>query len=249
MGNLQNDYLSIQARTLVPYLKDLSFENKRARELRDLLLDWDFKLEKNSILAGIYVMWERKIIEKIKEISVPKEVMDLVGTIQMTRVINWIEHPELLFSSNSALVRDKFLVNCFELALQDLETKLGKNSKYWQYGQTSFKHAYIRHPLSPALSDDWKEKLDAGPVPRGGYSFTPSANGHGDNNTSGASFRMVVDTGDWEKKPLASILPDNQAILLAHFTEIFSPFGQQTNLSIYHSDTIESKKTQSSEST
>lgn len=199
MGNLQNDYLSIQARTLVPYLKDLSFENKRARELRDLLLDWDFKLEKNSILAGIYVMWERKIIEKIKEISVPKEVMDLVGTIQMTRVINWIEHPELLFSSNSALVRDKFLVNCFELALQDLETKLGKNSKYWQYGQTSFKHAYIRHPLSPALSDDWKEKLDAGPVPRGGYSFTPSANGYGDNNTPGASFRMIVDTGDWEK--------------------------------------------------
>jgi penicillin amidase len=36
-------------------------------------------------------------------------------------------------------------------------------------------------------------------VPRGGYSFTPAANAYGDNNTSGASFRIIVDTGDWEK--------------------------------------------------
>jgi penicillin amidase len=184
---------------LVPYLKDLVFEKNEHGELRDLLFDWDFKLEKNSIPAGIYVMWERKIREKIKEISVPKEVMDLVGTIQMTKVITWIEHPEFLFPSNSAKERDKFLVNCFELAILELESKLGKNSNNWQYGQTSYKHAYIRHPLSPALSDAWKEKLDAGPVARGGYSFTPGANAYGDNNTSGASFRIVVDTGDWEK--------------------------------------------------
>lgn len=199
MGKLQNDYLSLPARTLVPYLKDLVFEKNEAGELRDLLLDWDFNLEKNSIPTGIYVMWERKIREKIKEISVPKEVMDLVGTIQMTRVISWIEHPESLFSNNPVMERDKFLVNCFELAIQELESKLGKNSKNWQYGQTSYKHAYITHPLSPALSDAWKEKLDAGPVARGGYSFTPSANAYGDNNSSGASFRIVVDTGDWEK--------------------------------------------------
>ncbi|MCS4433340.1 penicillin acylase family protein [Aquiflexum gelatinilyticum] len=199
MGKLQNDYLSLPARTLVPYLKDLVFEKNEAGKLRGMLLDWDYKLEKNSIPAGIYVMWERKIREKIKEISVPKEVMDLVGSIQMTRVISWIEHPDHLFSRNADIERDKFLVNCFELAIQELESKLGKNSNNWQYGQTSYKHAYITHPLSPALSDEWKEKLDAGPVARGGYSFTPGANAYGDKNTSGASFRIVVDTGDWEK--------------------------------------------------
>ena len=35
-------------------------------------------------------------------------------------------------------------------------------------------------------------------MPRGGYSFTPSANSYGDNNTSGASFRILIDTKDWE---------------------------------------------------
>lgn len=199
MGKLQNDYLSLPARTLVPYLKDLVFEKEDAGKFRDLILHWDYKLEKNSIEAGIYVMWERKIRDKIKEISVPKEVRDMVGTVQMTRVIEWIEQPERLFTSNPVNERNKFLTNCFELALQELETKLGTNNKNWQYGQASYKHAYLRHPLSPALSEDWKEKLDAGPVARGGYSFSLGANAYGDNNTSGASFRIVVDTGDWEK--------------------------------------------------
>ncbi|MCL6259066.1 penicillin acylase family protein [Aquiflexum sp. TKW24L] len=199
MGMLQNDYLSLPARTLVPYLKDLNFEDKKSGDLRDMLLNWDYKLEKNSVQAGIYVIWERKIREKIKEIAVPNEVTTLVGTIQMTRVMEWMGHPDRLFTNQPALERNKFLADCFEWALQELESKLGKNSNNWQYGQNSYKHAYISHPLSVALSDVWKEKLDAGPVARGGYSFTPGANAYGDNNTSGASFRIVVDTGDWEK--------------------------------------------------
>lgn len=199
MGKLQNDYLSLPARILVPYLNDLSFEKNGASDFRDMLLLWDYKLEKTSVPAGIYVMWERKIREKIKEISVPKEVFNLVGPIQMTLVIEWIKYPERLFAGNPLAERNKFLANCFELAIKELETKLGENSNNWQYGQPSYKHVYIQHPLSLALSEVWKEKLDAGPVARGGYSFTLAANAYGDNNTSGASFRIVVDTGDWEK--------------------------------------------------
>ena len=37
-----------------------------------------------------------------------------------------------------------------------------------------------------------------GPVPRGGNGFTVGANGSGDNQTSGASFRILVDTRDWD---------------------------------------------------
>ena len=42
-------------------------------------------------------------------------------------------------------------------------------------------------------------RLDVGPAPRGGDGNTVGATGGADNQTSGASFRIVVDVGDWEK--------------------------------------------------
>jgi penicillin amidase len=198
MGKLQNDYLSLPARTLVPYLKDLTFENPASAAAKKLLEDWDYVLDKNSIAAGIYVMWERKIRENIKKIVVPKEVQSLFGNVQLTKVLSWMEEPSQIFEGKSELERDKFLKESFEMALLELEQKLGPNRDKWTYGQADYKHALISHPLSFALSEEWNQKLNFGPVPRGGYSFTPGANAYGDNNTSGASFRIVVDVSDWE---------------------------------------------------
>uniref|UniRef100_UPI003593D28B penicillin acylase family protein n=1 Tax=Aquiflexum sp. TaxID=1872584 RepID=UPI003593D28B len=140
----------------------------------------------------------RKIRFEIKNVVVPKEALLWVGSIQLTKIISWLEDPSKIFNNNPIQERDKFLKQCFELALTELENKLGPDQSKWQYGQSDYKHAMIRHPLSLALSAEWRNKLDIGPVPRGGYSFTPSANSYGDNTTAGASFRIIVDTGDWE---------------------------------------------------
>ncbi|WP_245889477.1 penicillin acylase family protein [Cecembia rubra] len=198
MGALQNDYLALPARRLVPFLKTLKFDQGKYQMALSYFKDWDYKLEMESIAAGIYVMWERKLRENIKSFAVPEQVRELVGSIQMTRVLEWAEQPARLFENSPEKERDNWLSKAFEDAVEELERKLGKDQNKWQYGQTAFKHALFRHPLSPALSQEWKEKLDVGPLPRGGYSFTPAANAYGDNNSSGASFRIVVDTGDWE---------------------------------------------------
>lgn len=198
MGALQNDYLALPARRLVPLLTNLSFDQEKYQTAHSFLKNWDYKLEKESVAAGIYVMWERKLRESIKSFAVPEEVWDLVGSIQMTRVLEWAEQPALLFEKTPEMERDNWLSKAFTEAVKELEVKLGTDQNNWQYGQTAYKHAYFRHPLSPALSQKWKEKLDIGPLPRGGYSYTPAANAYGDNNSSGASFRIVVDTGDWE---------------------------------------------------
>jgi penicillin amidase len=144
-------------------------------------------------------MWERELRKKAKEIAVPQEVKDLIGSITMTRVIEWAQDPSLIFISNPEKSRDNWLAESFESAILALEKKLGPNPKNWQYGQENYKHALIYHPLGRIVSEEWQAKLNAGPLPRGGYSYTPGANAYGDNNTSGASFRILVDTEDWEK--------------------------------------------------
>ncbi len=199
MGALQNDYLALPARQLTPFLKTLSFENERADSLRKSLLSWGYILSPESVEAGVYVMWERELRKKAKEIAVPQEVKDLIGSITMTRVIEWAEDPSLIFISNPEKSRDNWLAESFESAILALEKKLGPNPQNWQYGQEDYKHALIYHPLGRIVSEEWQAKLNTGPLPRGGYSYTPGANAYGDNNTSGASFRILVDTEDWEK--------------------------------------------------
>lgn len=199
MGDLQNDYLSIPARKLVPYLTNLSFDNQSLEQAKNLLKGWDFKLDKNSIPAGIYVMWERKMRQNISKEVTPEEIKSLVGSIQLSRVLEWVENPSKIFGQNGKEKLDDILKTSFVETIAELESKLGSDRSRWQYGQTAYKHSLIRHPLSLALAEEWRPMLDAGPLPRGGYSYTPAANAYGDNNTSGASFRIIVDTGDWEK--------------------------------------------------
>ena len=199
MGQLQNDYLALPARTLVPYLIDLKFDDTFTQSDIDSLKGWDYVLDKNSITAGIYVMFERKLRENVDRLVMTPEIRKLAGSVQLTRVLEWMEHPEAIFTDNPLQQRDQLLKSSFVQALQALEEKLGTDRSQWQYGQAAFKHAKVTHPLSPALSESWQEKLNTVSLPRGGYSFTPSANAYGDNNTSGASFRILVDTEDWEK--------------------------------------------------
>ncbi len=199
MGALQNDYLSLPARELIPFLADLNWEESKFDSFKESLFSWDYILRPESVEAGIYVMWERELRDMALELAVPEEVRELMGAVQMTRVVEWVKKPELIFDSNAQLQRDEWLKNSFEKAISALEKKLGSDSEKWQYGQENYKHAIVYHPLGLVVSEDWQSKLNAGPLPRGGYSFTPGANAYGDNNRTGASFRILVDTEDWEK--------------------------------------------------
>jgi penicillin G amidase len=197
MGNLQNDYLSLPARQLIGELSHVSLGDEKSIRAQNMLKSWDFVLDKNSVEAGIYVMWERKLRSNISALVIPQEVAPYINEVSMTKALEWIkeENSTRLGNVGKAGILSKSL----EEALLELEIKLGPDWDKWQYGQNKYKHALIRHPLSAAISAAWREKTDLGPLPRGGYSFTPGANAYGDNNTTGASLRIVVDTGDWEK--------------------------------------------------
>lgn len=195
---LQTDYSSLPARELVPLLLQLQFLDPETEKLKNELETWDYVLDKESIPAAMYVMWERTVVAEAKMKFVPKEINNYIS-LQTSTVINWMKHPEKTFGDNAVSKRDEFIKSCFEKAIQQLKIKLGNDQRHWQYGQAKFKHISIKHPLSSWVTDSIKTKIDFGPAPRGGYGLTPGANGTGDNQTAGASFRIVVDLADWDK--------------------------------------------------
>lgn len=199
MRQLQNDHQSLPARVLVPFLLEVQLHERKLSEMQAMLGKWDLNLTTGSIAAGMYIMWERTIREDLKPMVVPPEVHDLYGQIQITKVLEWMRQPNMIFGENAIEKRNAFLISTFEKAISKLEAKLGPDIQKWQYGQNAFKHAMLRHPLSSLVKAEMRQQLDFGPVPRGGYSYSPSATGYGDNNNFGASFRLIVDTADWQK--------------------------------------------------
>lgn len=198
MMQLQTDYLSIPARQLVPLLRDLEAESSQVERARQMLLDWDYKLDKNSVEAGIYVAWERRLEENMATLFIPDEAQEVLRGISMDKMIDWLIAPRSEFGEDPMKERNRFLIRSLEEAVSELSDHLGTDMSDWQYGQENYKHALIRHPLSPAVSDEIREELDVGPLPRGGNSYTVGNTGGSNNQTSGASFRIIVDTENWD---------------------------------------------------
>lgn len=198
MAALQTDYLSLPARTLIPMLKPIRFEREKAQKAKDLLLNWNFKMEPNSVEAGVYNAWESAILATYNLMFVPKEAQGLVS-VQMKKVIDGLLFPDDKFGANTIAGRNQFLKSTFEGALQFMDNRLGSDMNNWQLGQENYKHVLIKHPLSNAVNDSLRTMLEVGPYPRGGGSFTPNVTGSNLNQTHGGTFRIIVDTGDWDQ--------------------------------------------------
>jgi penicillin amidase len=195
MMQLQTDELSIPARQLVPLLDDL-MASGRVEEARQRLLAWDFVMDKRSVEAGLYAAWESQIREAVRDAIVPAGA----GlNLSLRKVIETLVVPPGELGDDPMAVRDEMLVSTLEDAVEALEEKLGPDMSTWRYGQPDYHHAYLRHPLGMAVDATTRAELEAGPAARGGYGSTVNQTGNGDNQTSGASFRIIVDTGDWDR--------------------------------------------------
>src|SRR5438067_1991782 len=197
MVRLQNDNVSLPARSLVPLLRGAAVSGD-ALKARDLLLAWDVSVDADSIAAGIYEMWQRRLTANVRNLLVPKEAQAFIGQPSMKRVIDWLHAPDGRFGADPAKGRDELLARSLTEAVAELAKKLGPEIAAWTWGQDNYHHALIRHPLADAAPADVRARLNVGPVPRGGDSYTVSATGNADNQTSGGSLKIIADTENWD---------------------------------------------------
>ncbi|MEQ9660249.1 penicillin acylase family protein, partial [Fulvivirga sp.] len=234
MKALQVDYHSIPASLLVPLLSELPLEGKAA-EARDRLSGWDFNLEANSIEAAIYVAFENELSKLAVSKFVPEAGKPFINRIQLKRVLDWVTTPDGRFGANPVEGRNEFLKEAFNNGIAYLEKTLGDDINNWQYGQEKFKHTYIAHALGEIVKEDIKAKLDVGPMPRGGNSSTPGSTGGNNRQSSGASFKIIVNTGDWDaavgtNAPGQSGNPESP-----FYNNLFEPWANDQYFPVYYS--------------
>ena len=195
---LQHDELSIPARTLVPLLQGLDTSNRRVRQARDLLLDWDFVMDKNSVPAAVFSAWRSELSAQVRELVIPEEYRDVAPGPSTKKMIDFLTAPDGSFGPHPIEGRDQLLLTSLEEGVEQLTERLGPDMNSWQYGQEDYHHIRIRHMLSNLVNDELRSRLDVGPRPRGGSGNTVNNTGSGYNQGSGASFRFIVDTSDWD---------------------------------------------------
>jgi penicillin amidase len=244
VARVQNDDLSIPARSLVPLLRDLSLPSGAAAKARELLQSWDFVLDKNSVAAGIYEMWQRRLFANTRMRLTPPALRDIGGTFLTTkRLVDLLTAPDGRFGEQPTQARDALAALSLDEAVAELTKRLGPDPARWQYGQDKFHYVLIEHPLSAVVNSATRAKLTAGPLPRGGDGATITATGNADNQNSGGSFKMIVDTENWDNSigintPGQAGNPDDR-----HYRDLFELWARGRYFTLaYSKKAVESVK-------
>jgi penicillin amidase len=150
-------------------------------------------------------------------------------------MVDWLITPRADFGPDPIKTRNELLITGLAEALQVLSKRLGNDMAQWQYGQINNKHITLTHALSDWVGEDLRAKINLGPVPRGGYGETVNNTGNSLNQEHGASFRIVVDTQDWDKalginSPGQSGNPDDP-----HYRDLFALWAKDGYFPVYFS--------------
>ncbi|MCW3474066.1 penicillin acylase family protein [Limobrevibacterium gyesilva] len=194
---LQTDDLSIPARRLGALLAALPSDGDLAFG-RDLLLGWDHHLARDSAAAALQeVWWSKHLRPALLDMLAPDPVVRaLLVPGDTETLLALLEQPDHRLPD-----RDALLARTLVAAVADCRERLGPDASGWAWGRLH--HGYFPHPLAPVapLSPVAPGMRDVGPLPKGGSGSTPMAASYRLSDfrvTTGASFRMVVDVGNWD---------------------------------------------------
>ena len=88
------------------------------------------------------------------------------------------------------------LVKSLGDAVADLTKRLGPDMQQWNLG--AYHYSRVLSPFTAAVRPDLEAQYDVGHAARGGDSYTINATGGTDNQPAGGSFKIVMDTENWD---------------------------------------------------
>lgn len=238
---LQTDYISKPGQRITELLNNLESSDEKVNQGINLLLEWDGDLSTDSAGGALFEIWyQRYLGEAVVKEVLPEEAAEDVGSGDPIAVLDLLEQPDERFGSEPETVRDEILLSTLEDAINETEELLGEDMENWIWGD--LKHSYLEHPLSTILSDEQKEQMNVGPLPRGGSGDTVGASGYNENfqQVSGATFRLVIDVGEWDNSIAMNSPGQSEDPMSNHYDNLFEMWANDEAFPLLYSrDKIE----------
>jgi penicillin amidase len=232
MIQLQNNDLSIPARSVVPLLRDVTFTSPASQKAAERLLHWNYVLDKDSVEAGIYEMFQRHLIQNVRTTVVPEAARANIN-VPMVRTVALVTAPDGSFGADPVAGRNAILVKSLDEAVADLGQRLGADMEKWTLG--AYHHARIMHPMGEALTPALEAKYDVGSMPRGGDAYTITATGGGDNQTGGGSFKNIFDTENWDNSVGLDNPGQSGDMRDPHYSDLYPLWAQGKYFPVFYS--------------
>jgi penicillin G amidase len=236
MVRLQGDYVSLPARRIVRALAGRDWTDKAAEHAARLLADWDGTLAADSAAAAIFQVWHRRHLRPgirqlaLAQIMPPDRVPaalaallpadDLVGDPRID--LDLIENPGGRLGADPAAVLAELFETSLSAAVTDLTSLLGPPEQDWAWGRLH--QARLAHPAGSAMSAAARNQAAIDPLPRGGSSDTVGAATYRPDFTqdSGATFRLVVDVGEWDNSVVMNSPGQSGDPASPHYADLFA---------------------------
>jgi len=194
---MQNDIVATPAQRVLKLLSGLRSDDAQTATALRMLQGWDGTMDRDSAAAALYEVWSSKPLRAaVLKAGAGDAGAALAAPGDNTRMVLLLENP---FGWVTNEQRDALLLKTLPAAMQELSAKLGPEPATWKWG--ALHRAEFRHPLGGVVDAATRKKLDVGDWPMSGSSFTPMAATYRASDyrlTSGASFRMVLDVGNWD---------------------------------------------------
>jgi penicillin amidase len=199
--DLQNDDTSMLARRLIALLKPLTSEDAKAKQGLELLKAWDARDTGDSAAAAVFEVWIANHLGPATVKVVAPKVVDIIAPdpASISAIVAFMEKPDAALGANPQAERDRILRDSLGAAVVEVTDKLGSNPQGWAWGKLH--KAKFDHALLPLADKATAPQLTVGPLMLGGASNVPHAATYRRSDymlTAGASFRMVLDVGNWD---------------------------------------------------
>ncbi len=198
---LQTDSFTMPARRLKPIFARLKSSDPDATRALELLKDWDCRLLAESGPAALFELWWSTHLKPAFFAQVVPDA-ELRGLLMapgdVESIVSAIEKPAARLGSESA--RDALLLSTLSSAYRDAARRMGGDAGAWAWGKLH--QGYFAHALTALKSTTNAKEMIVGPLPKGGGDSTPMMAAYRPADFRvylGASVRIVVDVGEWDK--------------------------------------------------
>lgn len=199
--DLQNDDTAMLGRRLVKLLQPLTSDDAHVKQGLDLLKPWDARDAADSAAAAVFEVWIANHLGPVLLTTTAPKAADLIApeASSISALVAAVESPDASFGADPAAARDRILRDSLGAAVADVASKLGPDPSTWRWGRLHV--AKFDHALMPLADKATAAQLSVGPLAYGGAGNVPRAATYRRTDyrlLSGASFRMVLDVGNWD---------------------------------------------------